>query len=268
MRPEADGQRLDALSNLAATTWGSGDYVEARPLLEELVGVHRRVVGDKHLDTLRAISDLGALLSGMCENAAALPVGMQAIPTATRFPGGFLAYYVWLQLLEEALSGQQQMLGGEHEETAYTAASLATVRAALEGTPPSSIRYGGDHHGRGEIEAALNLSPSHRCLASAIAELQDGGAQSLASRCVLHALWPAETTEDSPFELVSSVPGSSPPIAPMHTPIWVAELESNAATELNVQLVRVIQDMRATDPAGVRKSNVGGWQVRFVLKKD
>ena len=102
-RPEADAERLYALSNLAAALSISGDNAAARPLFEEEVAVERRTRGNDDPYTLDAIGRLGGLLSKLGDDAGAQP------------------------LLEEALAGLRLTLGDEANETLDTMRKLAEV---------------------------------------------------------------------------------------------------------------------------------------------
>ena len=102
-RPEADAERLYALSNLAAALSISGDNAAARPLFEEEVAVERRTRGNDDPYTLDAIGRLGGLLSKLGDDAGAQP------------------------LLEEALAGLRLTLGDEDVATLDTMSQLATV---------------------------------------------------------------------------------------------------------------------------------------------
>eukprot|EP01046_Picozoa_sp_COSAG06_P072567 COSAG06_NODE_21291_length_762_cov_1.119155_1_plen_242_part_01 len=107
-RPEADGERLRALGNLAGALSNSGDDATARPLFEEVVAVRRRTWGNDHPDTLRDTGRLGNLLSRMGDHAGAQP------------------------LLEDAVAGLRLALGDEHQATLATMAQLAVVHGTLK----------------------------------------------------------------------------------------------------------------------------------------
>ena len=106
-RPEADGERLAALCNLATALSGSGDKASARPLYEDLVTVHRRTWGSDHPITLEAIGRLGNVVSQMGDHAEAQP------------------------LLEEAVAGLRLTLGDEAEDTLDTMSRLAAVHMKM-----------------------------------------------------------------------------------------------------------------------------------------
>ena len=78
-RPEADGERLAALGNLAGALTNSGDNAAARPLFEELVAVGRRTRGNDHPGTLEDIGQLGSVLARMGEHAEAQPLLEEAV---------------------------------------------------------------------------------------------------------------------------------------------------------------------------------------------
>jgi hypothetical protein len=109
-RPEADGERLGALGNLASALSDSGDTVAARPLFEELVAGGRRTLGNGHPGTLSAIGRLGNLLARVGDDAGALP------------------------LLEEAVAGLRLTLGDEARETLDTMSRLGLLHSRLGAT--------------------------------------------------------------------------------------------------------------------------------------
>jgi tetratricopeptide (TPR) repeat protein len=106
-RPEADAERLEALSNVAAALQNEGDYTTALPLYEELVAVGRRVKGDGHPVTLQDIGGLGNVLGQMGKLAEAQT------------------------LLEEAVAGLRLAKGGEHETTLEAMGDLSLVHSML-----------------------------------------------------------------------------------------------------------------------------------------
>jgi hypothetical protein len=114
-RPEADGERLVALSNLAGALAYSGACAAARPLLEELVVESRQARGKNHPDTLDAVGRLGGMLFRMGDNAGALP------------------------LLEEAVVGLRLTLGDEHQATLDTMSQLAVLQGKLGAAAKSRL---------------------------------------------------------------------------------------------------------------------------------
>jgi hypothetical protein len=107
-RPEADEERLNALSNLGKALGSSVDHLpEARQKFEELVAVRRRVHGDENLDTLDAIGNLGVMVMGSGDLAAAQP------------------------LLEEARDGLRRAGQGEHHQTLLYTRSLAAMHSSM-----------------------------------------------------------------------------------------------------------------------------------------
>ena len=79
----------------------------------------------------------------------------------------------------------------------------------------------------------------------------------------LQFLWPtfennsAKLLADLPFSLVSQVPGSSPPVSPFYTPVWVST--ATGLDTMNAYLLDVVHRMKEADPEGVVLSNIGGW---------
>lgn len=78
-RPAEDPERLFVASNLAVTRKESaGDNAGALELLEEVVAIYRRTLGDEHPDTLDSIANLALLLTEMGRYEAALPLSTEA----------------------------------------------------------------------------------------------------------------------------------------------------------------------------------------------
>ena len=85
---------------------------------------------------------------------------------------------------------------------------------------------------------------------------------------VLQMLWPTSlddafslaALQASPFALISHVPGSNPPVAPMYTPVWLSS--STELAVMNEHLLKAVLHMMDEDPRGALFSNVGGWQSR------
>jgi|EP01046_Picozoa_sp_COSAG06_P018239 hypothetical protein len=153
-RPEADAERLAALTNLAIAHADSGDCAAARPLLEELVAVSRRAWGNDHPQTLDAIGRLGGLLSDMDDDAEAQ------------------------LLLEEAVAGLRVVVGDEAEATLDAMGSLANVyvlHARLNATAKGRLLFE-------EVVAGLRRSlPADPTTFATISSL--GGAMIIAGEC-------------------------------------------------------------------------------------
>ncbi len=81
-----------------------GDFVEARPLLEEALAARRRVLGARHKDTVGSLNNLGMVLADQGDYAGARP------------------------LMEEAVEIRRQVLGDDHPDTATVLFNLSLVR--------------------------------------------------------------------------------------------------------------------------------------------
>ena len=136
------------------------------------------------------------------------------------------------------------------------------------------------------MDAALLLTPSHEPLVAAVGRLREQLQQTnaLIISCTAHGelqlLWPTETMNystgstagsklaqitalnDFPFALVSHVPGSTPPISPLYTPVWLCKSTGSDSdvNVMNAQLLEAVHHMKEDDPSGTIISNVGGWQ--------
>ena len=109
-RPEADNERLTALSNLANAFRSVGNEAAVQPLLEELVAVDRRTNGDDDPRTLSSICQLGTHLMTMARSDADGAILLEA-----------------RDLLEESSNGLLQTMGVEYEQTLTSMANLASV---------------------------------------------------------------------------------------------------------------------------------------------
>ncbi|KAL1528425.1 hypothetical protein AB1Y20_009773 [Prymnesium parvum] len=103
-RPEEDAERLFVANNLAVTRKESaGDNAGALQLMEEVLSVRRRTLGDEHPHTLDSIANLALQHAEMGHYDAALP------------------------LSEEALGAMRRTLGDEHEHTLVSMAALGAL---------------------------------------------------------------------------------------------------------------------------------------------
>ena len=100
----ASGQGTSiTLDTLATELQNQGKYDEAEPLFREALEVDRETLGNRHPDTLAAVSNLGGLLHAKGDLAAAEP------------------------LLREALEGRRQTLGNRHPLTIIFINNLGTL---------------------------------------------------------------------------------------------------------------------------------------------
>jgi tetratricopeptide (TPR) repeat protein len=107
-RPPEDEERLFVANNLAVTLQqAASDSEGAFKLLEEVLEVRRRKLGDEHPDTLDSITNLALHHSEMGNYEAALP------------------------LSEEAVAATRRTVGNTHEEAGHAIISLATVHSLM-----------------------------------------------------------------------------------------------------------------------------------------
>ena len=99
-----DGQSIVfTLGTLASELQTQGKSDEAEPLFREALEVRRETLGDRHLETLRSINNLGTLMSMKGDLAAAQP------------------------LLREALEVSRETLGNQHLHTLVSIGNLGTL---------------------------------------------------------------------------------------------------------------------------------------------
>jgi tetratricopeptide (TPR) repeat protein len=122
-----------------------GDYAKAEPLLQEALGIQRKVLGPEHPDTANSLNNLGLLYKDTGDYAKAEPLYQEALrirqkvlepehpDTAQSLNnlGGLyqaMGEYAKAELLyQEALQIYQKALGPEHPETAATIDNLAVL---------------------------------------------------------------------------------------------------------------------------------------------
>ena len=145
-RPEDDAERLFVANNLAVTLQESaGDYEGSLRLLEEVLEVRRRMLGDDHPDTLDSITNLALHHTETGSYEVALKLSEEVVAATRRTMGdepageeaahsiGSLAAVHNLmgncQLAEplhrEALQIREQLLGSEHVDTLNSTYGLA-----------------------------------------------------------------------------------------------------------------------------------------------
>ena len=91
-RPAEDEERLFVANNLAVTLKESGgDDAGALRLMEEVLAVRRRTLGDEHAYTLDSIINLALQHYEMGALSAALPLGEEAVAATRRTLGKDLA---------------------------------------------------------------------------------------------------------------------------------------------------------------------------------
>ncbi|MBS0449000.1 MAG: tetratricopeptide repeat protein [Proteobacteria bacterium] len=149
------------MNNLAATLFAEGDRAAARSLLESVLEVHQRALGEEHPHTLKSLGNLAATLWRLGDLAGARQLEERALQTRQRTLGDAhpdtllamhnLAYTLRdlgdrdgaRQLAEQALAGRRHALGDHHPDTQSTAALAAglgseTPVPAPGGDPASS----------------------------------------------------------------------------------------------------------------------------------
>ena len=94
---------------------------------------------------------------------------------------------------------------------------------------------------------ALNLSPSHRPLATVTKEIARS-TQAPAAHGALQELWPGAAATSLLSRRFD------------HTPFFLVESTAAAVEQMNAGLREVVNAMMAADPRGSSVSNVGGWQ--------
>jgi len=205
-RPAEDEERLFVANNLAVALNDNADCEVALGLLEEVLAVRKRTLGDDHPNTLDSMTNLALQYHEMGRFADALPLGVAAVATARRMFGGddaemrealatlgaiyaSMGMYVEGQpLLQEALNARRRTLGDDHHDTMN-----------------STMLLGRCHVGMGECEVGLALlretvaraervlgsdHPSTRHFAEA---LRLGDSEFLPQK---HARWPGEQTDE------------------------------------------------------------------------
>jgi hypothetical protein len=68
--PRQDAQAATPCGNLGYHLHAQGDYVGARPYLEQALAIRRAVLGEQHPDTARSLSNLGLFLQAQGDYAA------------------------------------------------------------------------------------------------------------------------------------------------------------------------------------------------------
>jgi tetratricopeptide (TPR) repeat protein/CHAT domain-containing protein len=127
---------------------GQGKWREALPLARKVLAIRKKVLGDNHRDTAKALYNLGVLLDNQGEYAAARPYHEQALvirrkmlgdnhpDTADSFNGlGILLdnqgdYAAARTYYEQALVIRRKVLGDNHPDTAGSLNNLARLLRA------------------------------------------------------------------------------------------------------------------------------------------
>jgi tetratricopeptide (TPR) repeat protein len=208
-------------------------------------------------------------------------------------PGGSDEYGQALRALHEgALRLCEQAIAFELEEQVSTPATRAFERRGLVMAVHNSHKILGDLSRLSEaqhfMDAALMLTPDHKPIEMAIDRLLP---QIHDTNILMHGqdrnvstltlLWPTGTEDYDalshgnvklgqdgplldallktfPFALVSHVPGSTPPVLPLYTPVWLSS--GNDQPIMNKYLLEAVLRMSSEEPRGAVVSNVGGWQ--------
>ena len=84
---ETDLETLRALNNLAGTIASQGDLAEARELLEGVVAISCRELGEQHSDSLTAMGNLAAILWQDGDRAEAYALQQQVVEMQSRIHG-------------------------------------------------------------------------------------------------------------------------------------------------------------------------------------
>ena len=150
-RPLEDPERLFVANNLAVTLLESAnDSAGALQLLEEVLQVRRRTLGDEHPETLDSITNLALNYMEVGDYAAAMPLSEEAVALTRRTLGtereeeaahaiNSLAAVLHLTgdhararpLYEEALAMRMRRLGPSHLDTMNSAHSLGQCLVGL-----------------------------------------------------------------------------------------------------------------------------------------
>ena len=145
-RPADDAERLFVANNLAVTLKESaGDNAGALSLMEEVLAVRRRTLGDEHADTLGSLTNLALQLNEMGRHTTALPLAREAVDIARRTLGAehehtlvaisclaavhtsFREFEAARPLHEEALEARTRLLGAGNLETMNSTHLLGTT---------------------------------------------------------------------------------------------------------------------------------------------
>jgi CHAT domain-containing protein/tetratricopeptide (TPR) repeat protein len=147
LTPEEQAQiaEADAKSSQIEELYGQGRYAEAIVLAEEVLAIHRKVLGEEHPETTTCLCTLGDLLHANGDYAAARPYYEQALAIRRRIfgeehpdtaeslnsLGGLLMssgdYAGARPYLEQALAIYRRVHGEEHLDTAWSLNSLGLL---------------------------------------------------------------------------------------------------------------------------------------------
>jgi tetratricopeptide (TPR) repeat protein len=145
-RAAEDGERREAMSDLAIALQDAGDFDGALPLFEEVLAVARSIYGDDHPGTLTSINNLANMHSDMGDHDLALPLHTEALAGRRRLLGDEDPDTLFsinnlaamhsdmgnhgpaLPLCEEALAGRRRVLGNAHPDTLSAISNMAIVR--------------------------------------------------------------------------------------------------------------------------------------------
>ena len=151
-RPAEDEERLFVANNLAvALKESAGDYTGALRLMEEVLAVRRRTLGDLDPSTLDSMTNLALQHTEMGNYDAAEPLSREAVASMRRTLGdlhahtlvsiGSLAALLSMQgkfaeakpLHEEVLAGRRSTLGPDHLDTINSMHGLGRCLVGLGG---------------------------------------------------------------------------------------------------------------------------------------
>jgi hypothetical protein len=144
-RAVENGERCYAADDLAIALQVAGDFEGARPHVEEVLAVGRRMRGDEDPDTLSSIGNLASLHSDLGNHDLALPLHTEALAGRRHLLGDedprtltsisnlaalhndMRTYGLALPLMQEALAGRRRVLGNAHPQTLTCIHSMAIV---------------------------------------------------------------------------------------------------------------------------------------------
>ncbi len=136
-RPEDDAERLFVANNLAVTLQESaGDYEGSLRLLEEVLAVRRRMLGDDHPDTLDSITNLALhhTETGSYEAALKLSEHVDTLNSTYGLAHSILGlgrHAEALGMLECVASTANKLLGAAHPTAQHFANGLVAAQAKV-----------------------------------------------------------------------------------------------------------------------------------------
>ena len=141
---EESAERLSSAHNLASVRRSDGQYADAERINREVLGVHRRVLGEEHPSTLTSASNLAGSLSDQGKYVEAERISREVLGVERRVLGeehpstltsannlaaalsGRGKHAQAERICREVLGVQRRVLGEEHPDTLISAANLAS----------------------------------------------------------------------------------------------------------------------------------------------